>query len=167
MDAAAAAAPWYARIKNTNVAFVAVSLSDPDLLPAGEGQPGLAVLPRHAHEVAAAIADGHRRASSVIALVHWGAEGTTRISDEQHRWARWLVEQGADAVVGSGPHLVQAEDTIAGVPVFYSLGNLWFAGRWPVAARTAGIAWLGLDGRGRVVASRLERVPAGLIARAR
>jgi len=137
---------------------VAVSLTDPDLLPAGEGQPGLAVLPRHAPEIAAAIAEGHRRGSTVIAMVHWGTEGTTSVTDEQRHWARWLVEQGADAVVGSGPHVVQAEDTIAGVPVFYSLGNLWFAGRWPLAARTAGVAWLGLDSRGRLVASRLERV---------
>lgn len=157
-EVSAAAAPWYAQVKGTAVAFVAVSLTDTDLLPAADDRPGMAVLPRHAPEVAAGIAEAHRRARSVIALVHWGAEGTTAVTDEQRRWARWLVEQGADAVVGSGPHLVQAEDTIAGAPVFYSLGNLWFTGRWPAAARTAGIAWLGLDAGGRVVANRLERV---------
>jgi hypothetical protein len=140
------------------VAFVAVSLADPDLLPAGERRPGIAVLPRHERELAAALAEAGRRARCVIVLAHWGAEGTPSVTGEQRRWARWLVEQGASAVIGSGPHEVQAYETIAGVPVYYSLGNLWFRGRWPRASRTAGIAFVGLDGTGRVVASRLERV---------
>jgi poly-gamma-glutamate synthesis protein (capsule biosynthesis protein) len=162
-DLHAAVSPWYVTVKGVTVAFVAVSLVDPDLLPAGERRPGIAVLPRHERELAAAIAEAGRRASCVIVLVHWGAEGTPTVTDEQRRWARWLVEQGASAVIGSGPHEVQADETIAGAPVYYSLGNLWFRGRWPKASRTAGIAFLGLDGVGRVVANRLERIAPSTI----
>ncbi len=150
---------WYGRVKGLTVAFVAVSLTDPDLLPAGGHQPGLAVLPRHERELAEALAVARRKARCVIAMPHWGLEGSMDITEEQRRWARWFVEQGADAVVGSGPHVIQAHETIGGAPVYYSVGNLWFDGSWPPESRSAGIAFLGLDRDGRIVATRLERLP--------
>jgi len=157
----AAVHSWVGRAKGMAVAFVAVSLTDPDLLPAGEHRPGIAVLPRHERELAEALSAAHQKARTVVALVHWGTEGSPSVTEEQRRWARWLVEHGADAVVGSGPHVVQGQETIAGAPVFYSVGNLWFRGAWPASARTAGLAFIGLDGDGRVVATRLERLETG------
>ncbi len=59
--------------------------------------------------------------------------------------------------MGSGPHLIHEHETIEGVPVYYSVGNLWFQGRWPADSRAAGIAFLGIDSNGRVVTSRLEQ----------
>lgn len=154
-DTATAVAAWYGTVKGVTVAFVGVSLTDPDLLPAGLGVAGLATLPRHERELAEAIAAAHEKARVVVVMPHWGTEGRTNVTEEQRRWARWLVEHGADAVVGSGPHVLQAQEQIAGVPVFYSVGNLWFQGRWPEAARKAGIAYLGLDAAGRLVETRL------------
>ena len=94
----------------------------------------------------------------MIVLPHWGDEGTRLISEEQHRWARWFVDHGADAVVGSGPHLVQHQEEVAGVPVIYSMGNLWFDGPWPAQYRIPSVAFIGLDDVGRVVATRLTRI---------
>ena len=164
VETSSAVAAWHARVNGTTVAFIAVSLTHPELLPAGSARPGIAVLPEHEREIGEAIVSARRGARSVIVLPHWGTEGTARITDEQRRWARWFVEQGADAVVGSGPHVVQAHEAVAGVPVFYSVGNLWFRGPWPAAARSAGIAFIGLDEAGRVVATRMERVPAARTA---
>ena len=66
------------------------------------------------------IAEARRReATHIVAFVHWGNEYQRRASDEQREWARWLVEQGVDAVVGSHPHVVQQIEP----PVVYSLGN--------------------------------------------
>lgn len=158
LDERAAAAPWYATVKGVTVAFVAASLADPDLLPADERRPGIAVLPRHERELAAALAEAGRRARCVIVLVHWGEEGTEVVTDEQRRWARWFVQHGADAVVGSGPHVLQPHETLEGVPVFYSVGNLWFRGRWPADSRRAGLAFVGIDGHGRVVDTRLDEI---------
>jgi poly-gamma-glutamate synthesis protein (capsule biosynthesis protein) len=160
-DTAAAVGAWYATVKGVTVAFVGVSLTDPALLPAGPAAPGLATLPRHERELAAAIAAAHEKARAVIVMPHWGMEGTTLVTDEQRRWARWLVEHGADAVVGSGPHVLQVQEQISGAPVFYSVGNLWFQGRWPEASRRAGLALLGLDAAGRLVATRLEELEPG------
>lgn len=62
-------------------------------------------------------------ADFIIALPHWGAEYVLRHNASQRRWAEYLVELGADAVVGAHPHVVQDTCFIAGVPVIYSLGN--------------------------------------------
>jgi poly-gamma-glutamate capsule biosynthesis protein CapA/YwtB (metallophosphatase superfamily) len=158
LDTSAAVAPWITKVGASEVAFISVSLTDLGLLSAGPGRAGVAVLPGHEEEVAEAIAHAHRRGQTVVVLPHWGTEGTARITEEQRSWARWFVAQGADAVVGSGPHVVQAYETVGGVPVFYSVGNLWFDGQWPAESREAGVAFLGLDRDGRVVAARMERL---------
>ncbi|MCR4859900.1 MAG: CapA family protein [Bacteroidales bacterium] len=62
-------------------------------------------------------------ADFVIALPHWGTEYRLRHDDTQEEWARWLVDQGVDAVVGAHPHVVQDTTHIRQVPVIYSLGN--------------------------------------------
>lgn len=158
-SSSAAASAWMTRVKGVSVAFVAFTLADPDLLPAGAASAGIAALPRHEGEIAASLAAARASADCVIVVPHWGREGTAAVTDEQRRWARWLVEHGADAVVGSGPHVIQGHETIGGVPIYYSAGNLWFSGRWPVALQTAGVVMLGLDSGGRVVASRLDPIP--------
>lgn len=62
-------------------------------------------------------------AEFIIAIPHWGVEYQLRHSSQQERWANWLVDEGADVVVGGHPHVVQDTTHIKGVPVFYSLGN--------------------------------------------
>ena len=62
-------------------------------------------------------------ADFVIVLPHWGNEYELLHSPSQEDWAGWLVEQGADAIVGAHPHVVQDTTHINGVPVLYSLGN--------------------------------------------
>ena len=37
--------------------------------------------------------------------------------------ATWMVESGADAIIGAHPHVIQDYQEISGVPVIYSLGN--------------------------------------------
>lgn len=63
-------------------------------------------------------------ADFVVALPHWGTEYSLRHDVSQQEWAEWLVEHGADAVVGSHPHVVQDTTHIGGRPIIYSTGNL-------------------------------------------
>lgn len=58
-----------------------------------------------------------------LALPHWGIEYELHHSTSQEKDARWLIANGADAIIGAHPHVVQDMQTIDGVPVFYSLGN--------------------------------------------
>lgn len=62
-------------------------------------------------------------ADFVVALPHWGEEYKLQHSKSQEDLARWLVDEGVDAIVGAHPHVVQDTTHISGVPVIYSIGN--------------------------------------------
>ena len=62
-------------------------------------------------------------ADFTIALPHWGEEYQLIHSDRQEETAGWLIENGADMIVGTHPHVVQDMEYIDDVPVAYSLGN--------------------------------------------
>jgi poly-gamma-glutamate capsule biosynthesis protein CapA/YwtB (metallophosphatase superfamily) len=61
-----------------------------------------------------------------VVYVHWGTEYSGTSNQYQQQLAASLVAAGADLIVGHHPHVVQEVDLIAGVPVFYSLGNYIF-----------------------------------------
>ncbi len=69
--------------------------------------------------------DSARRAGAdfLIALPHWGEEYVLTHSQQQEKFARFLVSEGFDAVVGAHPHVVQDTAHISSVPIIYSLGN--------------------------------------------
>lgn len=59
----------------------------------------------------------------IITLPHWGVEYKLIHNALQEEWARFLVEQGSDVIVGGHPHVPQDTSHVCGVPVIYSLGN--------------------------------------------
>lgn len=64
----------------------------------------------------------------VIFIEHWGIEGDTAPSEYQKQWASFLLEQGADVVIGGHPHVLQPYGRISDnhgheAVIFYSLGN--------------------------------------------
>lgn len=83
-------------------------------------------------EIAAAMLKARNSADIVIALPHWGIEYELKHCRQQRAIAEFLARNGADAVIGSHPHVVQDIDsvkTVSGgaeknVPVVYSLGNI-------------------------------------------
>lgn len=67
-------------------------------------------------------------ADLIVACPHWGEEYKLHHSPGQEKWARFLAENGADAIIGHHPHVVQDRDTLVckdgrRVPVCYSIGN--------------------------------------------
>jgi poly-gamma-glutamate capsule biosynthesis protein CapA/YwtB (metallophosphatase superfamily) len=91
---------------------------------AGPDKPGIAVLTRDSLRLA--IAAARQVSDVVIAMPHWGPEDVTTPNYIQRDLAKVAVEAGADLVVGNHTHVVQAVQTIDGVPVFYGLGNFVF-----------------------------------------
>jgi hypothetical protein len=65
-------------------------------------------------------------ANLVVVSIHWGNELQDWPTDAQRQQARWMVEHGADLIVGNHPHVVQAPACVEGRPVFFSLGNHLF-----------------------------------------
>lgn len=58
--------------------------------------------------------------------VHWGIERNTTPEDYQKSMAKQYIDAGADAVIGSHPHVLQGIEFYQGKPIFYSLGNFIF-----------------------------------------
>jgi hypothetical protein len=71
----------------------------------------------------------------VIVYVHWGTELTDWPQPKQKEMARWLINQGADVIIGHHPHVVQPPECIQGKPVFFSLGNHVFDQKYPATKR--------------------------------
>ena len=62
----------------------------------------------------------------VIVSIHWGSELVDWTVKQQRSIAEWLVQNGADIIIGSHPHVIQQPEIVNGKPVFFSLGNLLF-----------------------------------------
>ena len=70
----------------------------------------------------------HHRADVVIVYPHWGWENEKKGNPQQQALAHWMIDSGADAVVGGHPHVTQNIEVYKGKPIFYSLGNFIFNG---------------------------------------
>lgn len=64
----------------------------------------------------------------VIASCHWGEEKDYTPTSGQKKMARWMVDAGADLVLGHHSHVVNGIEVMDGVNVVYSLGNFCFGG---------------------------------------
>jgi len=87
-------------------------------------------------------------ADLVIPFMHWGWEYEALPSSRQRELARRMIDAGADAVVGSHPHVTQIAEYYLGKPVIYSLGNFVFDGFDRPAERTGWLLELELQKAG-------------------
>lgn len=62
----------------------------------------------------------------LIVSIHWGVEYQTKNSQGQQKLAHQLIDNGADLIIGSHPHVVQNIEKYKGKMIFYSLGNFVF-----------------------------------------
>ena len=65
----------------------------------------------------------------VLVVVHWSDELFPFPLPKDREIAHELASMGADGVVGHHPHVVRGMEVIGTCPVFYSLGNFYFAER--------------------------------------
>ena len=62
----------------------------------------------------------------VIITVHWGAEYIGKPDPSHIKLARSWIDQGADMILGHGPHVLQGYEKYNGRPIIYSMGNFIF-----------------------------------------
>lgn len=67
-------------------------------------------------------------ADFTIVCPHWGIEYSHEASAEQKKWAKLMVEHGADLIIGTHPHVIQPVEWVESgtgnkALVYYSLGN--------------------------------------------
>lgn len=96
--------------------------------------------------VLSAIAEAKKTAALVVVYPHWGVEYQPKPTQLQISLAHRFIDAGADAVIGSHPHVIQPVEIYKGRAIFYSLGNFIFD--QPAGPTGTGLA-LGLaDGSG-------------------
>ena len=77
-------------------------------------------------DAASLVAAVARASRPTIVSLHWGHTGMLLPGDDQKRLAHRLVDAGAVAVVGHGPHTMQGAERYGRGVIAYSLGNFAF-----------------------------------------
>ncbi|MEE8613921.1 MAG: CapA family protein [Roseateles sp.] len=113
---------------------------------AGPAQAGVAWADEE--QIVADIRAARRQADVVIPYMHWGQEHSDTAHARQQALARLMIRAGADAVVGTHPHVRQNVELIDGKPVIYSLGNFVFDGFTDTDNNTGSILWMTVTASG-------------------
>lgn len=78
-------------------------------------------------------------ADIVVVAFHWGTEYLEEPTARQQMLARLAIDEGADLVVGSHPHILQPLEEYRGRYIAYSLGNFVFDQGFSRDTMTGGI----------------------------
>lgn len=131
INASEAAAPAMIEIPGASpcrVAVIAFTDNQPDFA-AGEQQPGTNYLEVSLEaDTLARVADAIARARSqgadwVLFSNHWGANFVERPAADFRRFARRVIELGADVYYGHSAHLCQGIEIHHGKPILYDTGD--------------------------------------------
>ena len=129
-DMEEASRPVYFVTGGVKIGFVAANRSEKFIFTpeAGESTPGVVRM----YDTAMMnniIREAREQCDYLIAYVHWGTENSKYYEAYQTAIAQEFFISGADAVIGSHPHVLQGIGYVDGKPVVYSLGDFWFNGK--------------------------------------
>src|SRR5947209_1652824 len=120
--------PAIQTVKGTRVALLGYNEIPPGGPYADVNSPGIA--PVDLTTLPQDIAAARKRADLVIPFFHWGVEYTKDPTTTQQQAAHLAIDSGADMVLGSHPHWVQAIESYKGRLIIYCLGNFIFDQDW-------------------------------------
>ena len=128
-DMEEASRPVYFVAGGIKIGFVSANRSEKFIFTpeAGESSPGVVRM----YDTAMMnniIREAREQCDYLIAYVHWGTEDSKYYEEYQTAIAQEFFASGADAVIGSHPHVLQGIGYVYGKPVVYSLGDFWFNG---------------------------------------
>ena len=128
-DMEEASRPVYFVTGGIKIGFVSANRSEKFIFTpeAGESTPGVVRM----YDTAMMnniIKEARDQCDFLIAYVHWGTEDSKYYEAYQTAIAQEFFASGADAVIGSHPHVLQGIGYVDGKPVVYSLGDFWFNG---------------------------------------
>ncbi len=72
------------------------------------------------------IDEAKKQADLIIVEFHWGIERENYANSTQQDLAKYVIEQGANLVLGSHPHVIQGIGSYKGANIVYSMGNFCF-----------------------------------------
>ncbi len=83
-------------------------------------------MPRDYETIREDIAALRSEVDLVAVSLHWGIEESFQIPSDQIEFARKLLDDGADMILGHHPHQFQGMEIYKGKPIIYSMGNFLF-----------------------------------------
>lgn len=81
---------------------------------------------QNADQIAGQIKKAKEENDYIVVYTHWGDEYQLKEDDAQKRKAHLFIDNGADLVIGTHPHVVQLVEVYKNKAIFYSLGNFVF-----------------------------------------
>jgi poly-gamma-glutamate synthesis protein (capsule biosynthesis protein) len=98
---------------------------DPNIsYDAKEGKAGC--MPRQYERIKQDIESLRDEVDILAVSLHWGVEESFEVTEEQTEFARKLLDDGADMILGHHPHQFQGMEIYKGKPILYSMGNILF-----------------------------------------
>lgn len=86
----------------------------------------------------------------LIVYTHWGQEYETVHNKSQEDLAHRFIDAGADAVIGTHPHVIQEKEIYENKPIYYCLGNFVFDQYFSDNVRKGLMVELEIDGGGKI-----------------
>lgn len=68
----------------------------------------------------------HAEVVLVSMHTHFGFRAPLEVAPTRHAWTRWLVDAGADLILGHGPHAINGVECYKGRFIVHSMGNFIF-----------------------------------------
>jgi poly-gamma-glutamate synthesis protein (capsule biosynthesis protein) len=99
--------------------------------------PGVALAKKE--KIKSAVNETKALADLVVVAFHFGDEYSKEPSERQKLLAQLAIDNGADLVVGSHPHVLQPLETYNGKYIAYSLGNFVFDQNFSKETMTGGL----------------------------
>lgn len=116
--------PAVFEVRGLRVAFVAFNLSGPDTTYALWEESG--VVPLNELTIERTVERIRGEVDCLIASVHWGREGVGTPSSDMIRLAHYMIDAGADVILGHHQHIPGSIEVYKSKPIIYSLGNFIF-----------------------------------------
>lgn len=129
-----ALAPQVFPVNGVRFGFVSLGEIERNVF-AADDRPGIAPLTEE--NLHKAIQAARSQADVVIVLPHWGPEYSPIANPGQRKYARLAEADGADLVIGTHPHVIQGQEKIHDMQVFYGLGNFVFDQSWELRLRSS------------------------------
>lgn len=108
----------------TDMSEVIYKGSPPISFIAGKNKAG--VVPREYDFIKEDIEKLRKNVDILIVSLHWGKEESFDVLPEQRDFAKRILENGADIILGHHPHQFQGIEIYKGKPIVYSMGNFIF-----------------------------------------
>jgi len=86
------------------------------------------------------LVEARKNADFVVVQMHWGNEYTKDLTDYQKNTGKFLIDNGADLVIGNHPHWIQDYEVYNGKYILYALGNFIFDQEWSSQTKQGVIA---------------------------